>query len=182
MDDDSILEQIRKNLIEAVGAYPEDTDEATTSSVRRTRPLVGRSGGTLRHRSSIHPVGRLVLPGGPDLVHRHHFSLFRRSQSSRTSWRSRQCARTSSSLRCCDMGDVQTKVMPSDTHVKADDLIKTTLEPGVFRVTRELNDSFVFVESTMWVSTKENGKQKRARRKVETPINRGSITEIRRAV
>jgi 3'-phosphoadenosine 5'-phosphosulfate sulfotransferase (PAPS reductase)/FAD synthetase len=28
MNDDNIIEQIRKNLIEAVGAYPEDTDDA----------------------------------------------------------------------------------------------------------------------------------------------------------
>ncbi len=80
------------------------------------------------------------------------------------------------------MDELTTQIMPQDTRVQAHDLIRTTIEPGVFRVTRELNGSFVIVEAQIWMTVRENGKYHRRRTKVERHIPRASITEIRRAI
>lgn len=80
------------------------------------------------------------------------------------------------------MDELATKLMPPDTKAQANDLIQTTVEPGIFRITRELNSSFVIVECLVWVSKKVNGKYKKVREKTETYIPRGTITEIRRPI
>jgi hypothetical protein len=71
-------------------------------------------------------------------------------------------------------------LMPIDTPIQTNDLIRTNLQPGIFRVTRVLNKSFIYVETTSWVIEKVNGKQHRRRSKIEIHVPRAAIIEIRR--